>query len=146
MTDHHNTATPARGCDPSLVDFVSNMDSTPPEEPGVPDTDGQPLVLTVAGTLIRGFLIPAHLYVKQSAAVIADEMGGDPDAIEYDRRTEALRLVNAAGDDDAPEHLHLRAAQHLTPAGWWPTSGLLWRGRIEAVSGWAYDTTNGEPD
>jgi hypothetical protein len=110
------------------------------------------ITLTVGGTVISGQLISAEKYFSEMAELISDaETGGSGsstvNALEY--AWTAFAKLHGRPDDvenwspPIDGFIHLRGAQIRSSHGGFPDRpGMLWRGRMTDVSGWALGTLN----
>ena len=128
--------------------------------------DGPGLVLTLGGLTVSGSLIPNWLWFADMRRQIAEATGNkslDLDeasgmelffkswedlTIEGKAETEAARAASenlafryqdAIRDKDSTVYIHLRDARIFQPgqAGM-PGNGMLWRGRLNEVTGWSF--------
>jgi len=98
------------------------------------------VTLTLGGNVITGRLIGGKRYHQEFASVIADawptedSRQGIRDAFSswaelYEKPEELAQRP--------PQYIHLRDAYYVTQDAQFPRVGMLWRGRINAVSGFA---------
>lgn len=99
------------------------------------------ITLCVDGGVISGQLISVQKYYAKFGELFAS---GFPSGGEELREVYAKYGENLSPDQmknqPPPQFINLEDAHYVTPSGQTPTSnsgGLLWRGRIAAVSGWS---------
>ena len=102
------------------------------------------LTLTVGGSIVSGTLISGKKYFETFASDLSSAWPGDEDAKEIIRSSFAgwSAIYNRKKEDDddrpPPQYIHLSNARVHTPQGSLPTNtGVLWRGKINAVSGFS---------
>lgn len=136
--------------DGMLADFVESANS---DEYGSVGVEGLNLVLFVNGLTVSGELISGDQWAREHEVHSegATKSGNLKHQIDfYEARRTRLSEVDQLADrlsieqrralyqSDAIEFLHLRNARvYLSGAGGTPQNGMLWRGRLSSVDGWA---------
>jgi len=105
------------------------------------------VTLFVEGVMISGMLVSGKRYFEAFADEFSSNYPGDDEAKEEVRGGIASHTAIYAGDDSdneppPPQYIHLVDARCFAPGGQpIPTNrGVLWRGRINAVSGFNLGT------
>jgi hypothetical protein len=144
----------------SLVEVIDTLSPPPTEGPGV--------ILTLSGLVVSGRIIPHWQWFEEvehasraaftvpTGGSIDDEHGGwaplfkkvseslTHDHDEYAAAQDALgslpeRYQQRLALIDPTHFIHLREARVFAPSGAaLPGSGMHWRGRLSAVSGWSF--------
>lgn len=144
----------------SLVEVIDTMSPPPSEGPGV--------ILTLSGLVVSGRIIPHWQWFEEvehaaraaftvhTGGSIDDEHGGwatlfgnvseslTRDHAEYVSAKDALaslpeRYQQRLAHIDPTHFIHLREARVFAPGGAaLPGSGMRWRGRLCAVTGWSF--------
>lgn len=103
------------------------------------------ITVTVSGTTITGTLIGGHEYYTLLADGLDQAQGAGAEGFAAAMSPRLRELAEDYGSDEAEDlpvgFVHIKDARIVGDAGFIPTSGgLLWRGRIEHVSGWTLGT------
>ncbi|HEY4303754.1 MAG TPA: hypothetical protein VGM82_04770 [Gemmatimonadaceae bacterium] len=131
-----------------LVDFVNRLDL---ELQGA--DVGIPVILTVGGALISGYAIGGATWLKRfgqqwkngfdNLAEEGPEEAAQAGAFFENKYAQIADRVYGNPDDPSkplPSFIHLRDARLYHPSGAVPVDGegMLWRGRLTAVDGFAF--------
>ena len=105
------------------------------------------VTLFVEGAMISGMLVSGKRYFEDFADAFSSNYPGDDETKEDVRAGFASHTAIYAGDDSGdepppPQYIHLVDARCFAPGGQpIPTDrGVLWRGKINAVSGFNLGT------
>lgn len=97
-----------------------------------------PIALTVGGSIITGVLIGGAEYFSMFSESFS-ELASDPEISETFRAwSSGYADMYKEGGSDEPTYIHLMEAQYFSGGPPVPSSsGLLWRGRLQAVEGFS---------
>lgn len=146
MTDDPSPTTAPQSADDyattpdDLLDFLASVANDSGFEMGI--------TVTVPGGVVTGTLIGYVKWLEETnAALTAASAEVGPRLLEgwleeeRDYQEHYREHSDDEGFEERPIHfLHLRGARHVSGAGMSPSSenpGILWRGRLDRVSGWA---------
>ena len=111
---------------------------------GLANTSGleMGLTLNVGGSVVSGTLISGRKYFETFAQQFASAWPGDEETKENIRKSLAThaKIYDSPETEDLPppQYVHLTNAKVHSPTGSLPTnSGVLWRGKVNAVSGFS---------
>jgi hypothetical protein len=100
------------------------------------------ITLTVGGLVVTGELAPAQDFLAAFGESAAGGADGDEGAAVRSWAAEQAMAYKVPREEGAPlpkiGYIHIADARLLTPAGWAPTQGTWWRGRIDEVDGWMF--------
>ena len=106
------------------------------------------ITVTVGGVLVSGTLIDGATYFKEAAKGFASATGNVPSVNEFlSQFAEAHSAMYEESEEEKLDlfaakpasYIHLKDARFFTPGGFMPNNqGLLWRGRLAAVEGFAF--------
>ncbi|MDB0529750.1 hypothetical protein LBW56_24070 [Ralstonia solanacearum] len=96
------------------------------------------ITLTVGGTTITGTLVGGKKYFEQFGKLASEGWPGNEEDREHTRIefSKPARLYESE-DQSAPSFIHLVNAKIVHPTAFMPNEGMLWRGRLTAISGFA---------
>ena len=100
------------------------------------------LTLNVGGSVVSGKLISGRKYFETFAEQFASAWPGDEEsrANIYKSLAAHAEIYDSTETEDLPppQYVHLADARVHSPTGSLPTnSGVLWRGKVNAVSGFS---------
>jgi hypothetical protein len=104
------------------------------------------ITLFTSAGMVTGQLISVEQYFKLYAELFSNAIPGDQKEDIRQRYEEMGKRGNATEEDElepAPQYIHLKEARLCTPNGQTPNApGLLWRGTIASISGFALGSLN----
>ena len=101
------------------------------------------ITLAINGQVISGTLISVAEYFRQYADSFLGAKGADGTPNEAHAAIAGLgdrAVVVRKGVPVPPNYIHLKDARYVTPGGVMPANNMLWRGKINGVTGWSLGT------